>query len=409
MIKEKVRFTICLILTLSLAWLFILQIHNINSFPVKRGFDAGGHIAYINYLKTFKRVPLANEGWETYQPPLYYVLGSVFNKIEDVRVLGIISYILLIFSVLILIQHIGKNFILSLCLANLAGSLPVVIYLVPPISNEFFSSVVIGITLVWYIMNKNRNTLTSNIFLGVLLGLSILAKATAWILVTTLTLDILVEFWHKKYRKIESIIVPMSIMLLIGGWFYFRDIVMFRNPFISPFDFPQFKIWQPPGQRDIHFFTDLSAFINFDLFKAHFYSLWAGTYFSWFFDGHNVIIPVQPFSKIGIVLILFSLLLIIAFIYGYITETRHITSVNRVFIVYPFLLFISYIIYNLKMPFYSTVKGAFLISALIPFIFFIAKSLQKLNGYYWIIALYTIIYLILISKAFWILPWWYNR
>lgn len=178
-------------------------------------------------------------------------------------------------------------------------------------------------------------------------------------------------------------------------------------------DFPGNAIHQAPGYRDWNFFIDPSSFLKLDLFNAHYYSLWAGTYYSWFFDGHNALVPVQESSKIGIVLIILSIPLFIVSILGFITELKNISKKNRILFIYPLFLFLSYIAYNFKLPFYSTVKAIFLSSTVIPWIYFVIsgikiflKKSESVTKAF--IILFLLIYLIVIIKNFWIIGWWYN-
>src|SRR3990170_4348676 len=78
--------------------LLILQLHNLSLFPPTKGFDAGGHIEYINLLKSERRVPLANEGWELYQPPLYYFISTFLPNLKAVQWLGLVSWLALTIS-----------------------------------------------------------------------------------------------------------------------------------------------------------------------------------------------------------------------------------------------------------------------------------------------------------------------
>src|SRR5439155_473188 len=39
------------------------------------GYDVSAPIAYIRYIQDLRSLPLASEGWEMFQPPLYYLLS----------------------------------------------------------------------------------------------------------------------------------------------------------------------------------------------------------------------------------------------------------------------------------------------------------------------------------------------
>ncbi len=62
--------------------IFIVNIHNVATYPYTRsGFDWSGHVDYIRYVATNWRVPVATEGWEMFQPPLYYFLSAIVYKL----------------------------------------------------------------------------------------------------------------------------------------------------------------------------------------------------------------------------------------------------------------------------------------------------------------------------------------
>src|SRR5262249_28592869 len=42
-----------------------------------RGFDFEGHLDYLRYVDLSAALPLANQGWQFYQPPAYYVISVV--------------------------------------------------------------------------------------------------------------------------------------------------------------------------------------------------------------------------------------------------------------------------------------------------------------------------------------------
>ena len=159
--------------------------------------------------------------------------------------------------------------------------------------------------------------------------------------------------------------------------------------------------------RNLSFFLSLKGFFTMDLFRSHHYSFLSGTFFSWFYDGHNIIIPVQEFSKIGVILILFSLPIFIFFLIGYLKEYFVKKNKSIIFLLYSTLLFIGYVAYNFRLPYYSTVKGVFLISGVIPFGYFFIKGIMPYKKYLFYISLYLAFYTMILMRNFWILKFWY--
>jgi tetratricopeptide (TPR) repeat protein len=60
---------------ISVFWV-ALFCNNLPQFPAKFGFDRNGHLCYIDYIRHNHKLPLADEEWETFQPPLYYLLST---------------------------------------------------------------------------------------------------------------------------------------------------------------------------------------------------------------------------------------------------------------------------------------------------------------------------------------------
>lgn len=385
--------------------LFALQIHNALLYPVTKGFDANDHIFYIETIKNEHRFPLANEGGQTDHPPLYFWVASIFPSIEMVKVLGVLAWVTLLLISYFYFNRILNNRVLALIGTVLVGSLPAVIYTTPQISNELFSAVMVSATLAYYTVRFNKEKEQDLLILGTFLGLCILSKVTGVVLILSIIVDLLLRNKKNIRNIIPTILLLLTTTLLVGGSFYLRNFILFHNPFIITTDFPGQELHQLPGYRDLRFFTDVSGFLKLDLFHANYYSLWAGTYFSWFYDGHNSLIPVQEFSKSGVLLVIASIPISIISLIGIIREIKN--TKNLLLIMYPALLFIFYIYFNLRLPYYSSVKGIYLLSAVLPFTYFILKGLESMpRRFFPFFIFYLDIYVLLVTKNFWILPQW---
>lgn len=409
--KVPIKYLLTILMLLAVIGLGTLQLHNILNYPLNRGFDADAHIAYITFIQSQQRIPTTVEGWETYQQPLYYLIGSLLPSISAVRYLHLVYYLLLLATAFIFFKKVFKDYFLSLLGVLHLGSLPVIIYLTPPISNEFFSAVLISLTLMYYVLNNKLETVGQRIIQGILLGLAIASKATALVLVITIVMDqLLPTFPSFNKARIKrsgmNLFMVLTIAMIIGGANYLRHFIMFGNPVLAPYDLHTYQ--QEYVARNWRFFTDISGFLTMDLFRAHHYSFIPGTYFSWFYDGHNVIIPVQEFSKAGAVLILLSIPFLAIFIKSLYTSPKHKDVISRPLGLYIGLLFVSYIMYNFRLPFYSTVKGAFLSSLAVPFVYFYLRELKRYQlPTLSLVSLYSVGYIMLVIKHFWILDWWY--
>ncbi len=395
------------ILLTCISLILLLQLHNLSLFAFSRGFDAGGHIEYINFLKQNMRVPLAYEGWELYQPPLYYFLVAFVSSPIGIKIFSFLMWLLLTITSYKFFQKKFNDINISFIGTFITSSLPAVLYLTYTISNEFFSGVLISIALVYYV-SFYKPTNNSKIILGILIGLSFLAKATAFVLVLSIAIDRFILARYQIIKTAKNLFLPFGISFLMSGWFYLRNWILFGGPFISSYNFPKiYPLMQTIVPRNLAFFLSLKGFLTMDLFRSHHYSFLSGTFFSWFYDGHNIIIPVQEFSKIGVILVLFSLPIFIFFLIGYAKEYLAKKNKNVIFLLYSTLLFIGYIAYNFRLPYYSTVKSVFLISVIIPFGYFFIKGIMPYKKYLFYISLYIAFYTIILIRNFWILKFWY--
>ena len=66
------------LLTASLLWLLLISHNALSVPPFAAGFDAPWHLKYILYIQlhSYQSLPLADEGWEMHQPPLYYLVAA---------------------------------------------------------------------------------------------------------------------------------------------------------------------------------------------------------------------------------------------------------------------------------------------------------------------------------------------
>lgn len=388
--------------------LVILQLHDAISLPINRGFDAQAHLDYVHFLKTQKRIPLPTDGWEMYQPPLYYLVLAVLPSLSYIPIIRLLEWgIFVLITYFFFNKTALNNFRLPVVL--LVTCLPVVIYMSLSVSNEFFSTIFISLALVYYQISTTSKSWIRFSVLGIILGLGLLAKSTTLIIIFCVVINEIIQGYKKPKNLVKMLGVILGMIFLLAGWFYGRNAFLYLNPLATPSNFPkEFPLLQPKIPLSPGFFLTVEPFLTMDLFKAQYYSFIGGTYFSWFYDGHNIIIPPQVFSKAGMMIIILSIPIFIIGLKGYFGELKKVTYQNRVLLLYPLLLILSYFFYFLKLPFYSTVKGAFLVSLAIPFGYFFLKGAVPFRKYESYISFYIVIYCLLVIKNFWILKSWYR-
>ena len=389
--------------------LIILQFHNAAFHPTKRGFDATGHLAYINYLRQHHRIPLPNQGFEFYHPPLYYLLVLPLTYPRLMKMAGFFIWLLTGFFLFQFFQKKHRQRAVSLSATIAIMGLPVFLYQSISISNEFLSISLIMVSLIYYLRYLKRERSKSWLILGFLAGLAILTKATGLILIPTIFLsEIIIYFINKKKENIfNNLFIFTFVTSIVGGWIYLRNWLLFKNPLITGTDFPKlFSIDQPVVPRTLNFFLNPASLWKLDMFHAQHYSFLGGTLFSFFYDSHNIVIPVQPFSKIGALIIILSLPLLIASLIGF-WQTKNKWGREIVLPIYSFLLIAAYVLYNFKFPFYSAVKGTYIASLALPYGYYLSKFINRRRRYLLIFAFFFFAYALILTKAFWFRFGWY--
>ncbi len=70
---------VVLILAVTAAFWVLLFWNNAGLMPFYSGFDAQYHVNYIEYVLEHHALPLPTQGFEMYQPPLYYALCAAVS------------------------------------------------------------------------------------------------------------------------------------------------------------------------------------------------------------------------------------------------------------------------------------------------------------------------------------------
>lgn len=419
--------------------LLALQWHNVTTYPLQQGFDATAHLEYIDFVRAHHQLPLPHTGWEFFQPPLYYVIAALLPSAINLRLIGLVSWLGLAASVMVFLKTLRQRAkpqsvfsTVAVAIGILALALPVILTITPAISNEFLSGVLISAALVYYccVFARRRESQRAGMKLGVLIGAALLTKATALLLLPAIILDRLVATKGNLAHLLKQLAVPLAVALVVGGGFYLRSYVLYGKIIYLNSDYWELRDFaQPIVNRDAYFFTTLKGFTTNDLFAAHHYSFLAGTYFSWFYDGHGILLPVQAFSKAGSMLVGISYVFTAVAMIGALSlgkKTLVLFKKNRhrfyspffILPIYSALLIIAYIQYNFRLPLHSTVKGALLNSLVIPFCYVEFMGIRSLifrartKRTQWVIAalfLALVTAFVLIEvRHFWVEPRWYR-
>src|SRR5437870_5314393 len=178
-----------LLLIIAGLWLLLFW-NNARMLPFHAGFDSKEHLKYINYIQERRALPSPNEGWEMYQPPLYYLIAAAslsacnlsINDSSSVLVLrlfgaflGIAQFVFIFWSLRLLFS--ARTAFIGLLLA---AFLPMHLYLAHYVTNEMLAAALATATLYLCLRLLNSDTLRASqfVWLGLAVSAAMLAKAT---------------------------------------------------------------------------------------------------------------------------------------------------------------------------------------------------------------------------------------
>ncbi|PYK65628.1 MAG: hypothetical protein DME50_08125 [Verrucomicrobia bacterium] len=243
-------------------WLLLFW-NNARLLPVHVGFDSEEHLKYINYIQEHRVLPLPTEGWEMYQPPLYYLIAAAslsacklsINDSMSVVVLrllggffGIVELILIFLSLRLLVP--ARTALVGFFLA---AFLPMHLYMAHYVTNEMLTAALATATLYLCLGLLKSETPRASQFawLGLALGAAMLAKATAILLLPVVIVAISCKLAYTRARirmSIGNLGLLLAICFIVCGWHYARIWLRFGTPLVGNWDvLSGFTWWQEPG------------------------------------------------------------------------------------------------------------------------------------------------------------------
>ena len=267
-----------------LAWIALLG-NNLPQLAALFGFDRDGHQQYIDFILQQRALPLADDGWQMYQPPLYYLAAAAligpfgWTASADAAILTLRA-----FSTLVGIAHLV---LVYLCLRQLfpqrprpqvaglllAGFLPMSLCLAHHITNEGLAALFVTAALYGVLRPPPAGTRGAGLAAaaGAGLGLALLTKFSA-VLAAPLLLAALA--WRRGAaggaRAAGSAAGLFLVSLLaVCGWHFARVWHRFGTPLIGNWD-PRlpFAWWQDPGAHTAAWYQRCGEALTCPLFSG---------------------------------------------------------------------------------------------------------------------------------------------
>lgn len=376
-------------------WLLIvlwalLAINNIGKLPLDLGMDARDHYAYILYVAEQKSIPSASDGWQMFQPPLFYIVCAlIYGALETV--LSPMSLAMSFRAVNLLCGLIQ----VELCYRALrevyprrddlqaigtivGGLLPMNIYMSQVIGNEPLAACLSGTAVLIGVRLFTKRTVPTKrsvAILGAVIGLAVLTKPTAFLLILPLVICLsYAVFAHNKLtvRSIsvlsQLVLVMLAAVALVSGWYYVRNFILMGRFFVGGWDSAGFTAWwQYPSYRTLQQLTCFGECLIHPIYSSV-HGVWDSLYSTLWADaglsGNANYRAAPPWNyALMFSLLWFSILPSVAITIGILAGlTAREDSIRRRFffpaisvLVYVMAVFYLY----LQLPIYSTAKATY--------------------------------------------------
>jgi hypothetical protein len=247
----------------------VLAANNMIAIPSAVGFDLMAHFQYIRFVATNGSLPLATQGWQMFQAPLYYAISAPINALfADSMALSTLVKLqrfvpMLCGLVQIEILYRAARMVFPArpdlqIVATVAGALlPMRIYMCQVIGNEPLAGCLTSLVILMALCLLTDEARKRGGFfvagLGVVWGLAILSKVTPIILAPLLLIAVAVHgrrFGDSAVRVAAKAACLFGACFAVAGWFFVRNWIHYGKPLVHPGD-PIWKFdWsQDPGYR----------------------------------------------------------------------------------------------------------------------------------------------------------------
>jgi hypothetical protein len=371
-------------LLLIAAWL-LMSINNIFKLPLYVGFDVANHLDYIKYVASAWTIPLASEGGQMFQAPLYYIVSTALAKflviffepktsLQLLRCVPLFCGLIQIELCYRVLKMVFPKQAGLQCLGLLLGALlPMNIYMSQYLGNEPLAACLSALTLVLVIQQfhhpQSVMSWRHQSLIGLALGLALLSKMTAFLLVP---LVLAAQCYSARQFKLSliarSLIIILLVAFLVAGWFYIRNWLLLGKPFVGGWDAARGHVWwQDPGYRTALDFLSFGQALVHPV-HAMFAGFWDGFYATLWLDGFLssvITFEGKPPWNYNFVLAapLFALLPSFAIIIGAgatlwrSADTVQPAQLLSIACVSLYLLAVAYLFFSL--PIYTTIKASY--------------------------------------------------
>ena len=280
-----------------------LYLHKFIALPFFAGFDVGGHLEYVEFIRREHSLPLASDGFEMFHPPLFYLLSALLASLvgAPIEVRGalpvhhfvpFLAGLGMVWVAFGLARRLFPGDALRTSLAvGFVGLLPMNLYMSAYVSNETLSALFANLacfaTCALLLARGAPPRWLAALALAI--GLALLTKYTVILLIPVMLFFLACKLWLLGERTLAGTAAVLAQVVagiaLVAGAYYVRNVVHFGEPVVVNWAFASGKVWwHLPGFHTLEFFTSFGEAVRRP-FLAGFHSFWDGLYSTFWGDG----------------------------------------------------------------------------------------------------------------------------
>jgi hypothetical protein len=296
---------------ISLALIFWTAIFAAKSgrIPAYVGYDGPAHLEYVRFLLDNGKLPLPEDGFSMYHPPLFYGIAAAIVALFGggagadaasreaaemmVRVVPVLAGAGQLAVAFALSRRLFPGDALTASLSLLiCALLPVNLYMSMYVSNEPLNALLAGCVLLSTTDLLLRDDLPLGRVLGLaaLLGLALLTKATSLLLLPLVGLALAFKHLALDRAGISSLAVRIgagsAALAAVCGWYFVRNLVQLGRPTVGNWNVSYNEVgwFQQPGYHMPSYYFSFGKSLTQPFF-AGFHSFWDGLYSTFWGDG----------------------------------------------------------------------------------------------------------------------------
>jgi hypothetical protein len=279
----------------------LVAVNDFFRLPSWMGMDFAGHVAYVKFIVENGALPLATDGWQMFQSPLYYLLCAGIAKgfgewnglvLRLFRLISIASALAQIEIAYRIARRVfaGREDLQKVAIA-VSGLLPMGFCISQGVGNEPLHAALAAWTLLLAVGAAEREgplALRDAALLGAVWGLALLAKVSAALLAAPLGWVLFVRILRRPTgwpRELAGAAIAGAACAAVAGWYYTRNWILLGTPFVGGWLPRGDAWWQEPGYRMSEQWTRFGTALVWP-WNAAIRGFWDGYYSTLWADGN---------------------------------------------------------------------------------------------------------------------------